>query len=167
MFIFPFLCFFVLLCCIFVSFFFFFFLMIRRPPRSTRTDTLFPYTTLFRSKNGRIVVDLFLRIGGAAQAFVEVAMLEDQPRDQRNRDAKNLERDAAQIDDGNVVLLARAVAENGSERLLERDRLGFLAKEEVEAPVVNLGLETIQTVGQPPIEAALRVPRLTGIRLVA
>src|SRR3546814_13820530 len=25
-------------------------LMIRRPPRSTRTDTLFPYTTLFRSK---------------------------------------------------------------------------------------------------------------------
>src|SRR3546814_3392324 len=29
-------------CCVF-------FLMIRRPPRSTRTDTLFPYTTLFRS----------------------------------------------------------------------------------------------------------------------
>src|SRR3546814_15660982 len=27
-----------------------FFLMIRRPPRSTRTDTLFPYTTLFRSR---------------------------------------------------------------------------------------------------------------------
>src|SRR3546814_9295636 len=30
-------------------FYLFFFLMIRRPPRSTRTDTLFPYTTLFRS----------------------------------------------------------------------------------------------------------------------
>src|SRR3546814_16574698 len=28
----------------------FFFLMIRRPPRSTRTDTLLPYTTLFRSQ---------------------------------------------------------------------------------------------------------------------
>src|SRR3546814_715694 len=27
--------------------------MIRRPPRSTRTDTLFPYTTLFRSDRGR------------------------------------------------------------------------------------------------------------------
>src|SRR3546814_1725351 len=27
--------------------------MIRRPPRSTRTDTLFPYTTLFRSIKGR------------------------------------------------------------------------------------------------------------------
>src|SRR3546814_17944515 len=32
-----------------VRYIFFFFLMIRRPPRSTRTDTLFPYTTLFRS----------------------------------------------------------------------------------------------------------------------
>src|SRR3546814_16377119 len=29
----------------------FFFLMIRRPPRATRTDTLFPYTTLFRSRS--------------------------------------------------------------------------------------------------------------------
>src|SRR3546814_17208028 len=33
----------------------FFFLMIRRPPRSTRTDTLFPYTTLFRSHDLRVV----------------------------------------------------------------------------------------------------------------
>src|SRR3546814_20248257 len=32
-----------------IFFFIFFFLMIRRPPRSTRTDPLFPYTTLFRS----------------------------------------------------------------------------------------------------------------------
>src|SRR3546814_16598909 len=32
---------------------FFFFLMILRPPRSTRTDTLFPYTTLFRSDRNR------------------------------------------------------------------------------------------------------------------
>src|SRR3546814_13803393 len=32
---------------------FFCFLMIRRPPRSTRTDTLFPYTTLFRSLRAR------------------------------------------------------------------------------------------------------------------
>src|SRR3546814_16392571 len=31
----------------------FFFLRIRRPPRSTRTDTLFPYTTLFRSRRHR------------------------------------------------------------------------------------------------------------------
>src|SRR3546814_6875285 len=35
--------------CVLSEFLTFFFLMIRRPPRSTRTDTLFPYTTLFRS----------------------------------------------------------------------------------------------------------------------
>src|SRR3546814_15848867 len=33
----------------FDCFIYFFFLMIRRPPRSTRTDTRLPYTTLFRS----------------------------------------------------------------------------------------------------------------------
>src|SRR3546814_9134469 len=38
-----------------------FFLMIRRPPRSTRTDTLFPYTTLFRS------VRTFSRTGETAR----------------------------------------------------------------------------------------------------
>src|SRR3546814_6913629 len=42
--IFSFYCVFLLCTSIY-----FFFLMIRRPPRSTRTDTLFPYTTLFRS----------------------------------------------------------------------------------------------------------------------
>src|SRR3546814_21128143 len=44
-------------------FWFFFFLMIRRPPRSTRPDTLFPYTTLFRSwylgeQGGHAVADV-------------------------------------------------------------------------------------------------------------
>src|SRR3546814_17452255 len=34
----------------------FFFLIIRRPPRSTRTDTLFPYTTLFRSQHNDAVI---------------------------------------------------------------------------------------------------------------
>src|SRR3546814_2344370 len=35
-----------------------FVVMIRRPPRSTRTDTLFPYTTLFRSARARPVLQL-------------------------------------------------------------------------------------------------------------
>src|SRR3546814_10244297 len=39
--------------CVLLCIVFFFFLMIRRPPRSTRTDTLFPYTTLFRSPRPR------------------------------------------------------------------------------------------------------------------
>src|SRR3546814_17928279 len=49
--------------CFFVSFFFF---MIRRPPRSTRTDTLFPYTTLFRSGGSASKPGGARRIGCAA-----------------------------------------------------------------------------------------------------
>src|SRR3546814_20231711 len=45
-------------------FFFFFFLMIRRPPRSTRIDTLFPYTTLFRSLSARPSLYLRQRLFG-------------------------------------------------------------------------------------------------------
>src|SRR3546814_14628616 len=41
-------------CC---SMYYVFVLMIRRPPRSTRTDTLFPYTTLFRSCHEEQVTD--------------------------------------------------------------------------------------------------------------
>src|SRR3546814_14018802 len=66
----------------------FFFLMIRRPPRSTRTDTLFPYTTLFRSTaavqptaeaDGGSIADLlgaagartYQTVGGAARDFAQ------------------------------------------------------------------------------------------------
>src|SRR3546814_16490775 len=46
----------------------FFFLMLRRPPRSTRTDTLFPYTTLFRSVASAFVAlavpDIFRTLKG-------------------------------------------------------------------------------------------------------
>src|SRR5881409_3176459 len=45
---------------------FFFFLMMRRPPRSTRETTLFPYTTLFRSRPS----------GGDEQRAVDAAGLE-------------------------------------------------------------------------------------------
>src|SRR3546814_12215309 len=55
-----------LFCCFFSCVFF---LMIRRPPRSTRTDTLFPYTTLFRSAEGQ-------RHGGIAQGAAQ-ALLEE------------------------------------------------------------------------------------------
>src|SRR3546814_10916518 len=48
---------FVVCICFLTWFFFFFFLMIRRPPRSTRTDTLFPYTTLFRSNLSFVAPD--------------------------------------------------------------------------------------------------------------
>src|SRR3546814_17690909 len=37
--------------------------MLRRPPRSTRTDTLFPYTTLFRSPSDATISNLYLGVG--------------------------------------------------------------------------------------------------------
>src|SRR3546814_19307629 len=63
----------VVLCC-YCWLLFFFVLMIRRPPRSTRTDTLFPYTTLFRSHFGFDVADLDARAGmqtGVMQRFIQ------------------------------------------------------------------------------------------------
>src|SRR3546814_15293990 len=48
------------------------FLMIRRPPRSTRTDTLFPYTTLFRS----VGVGARVRVHGVGQAALLADLLE-------------------------------------------------------------------------------------------
>src|SRR3546814_385835 len=42
----------------------FFFLILRRPPRSTRTDTLFPYTTLFRSFRDQASVTVVLASAG-------------------------------------------------------------------------------------------------------
>src|SRR3546814_13448352 len=56
---------------------FFFFLMIRRPPRSTRTDTRLPYTTLFRShqpdhplpRAGRRTGDILSALGGRGQGL--------------------------------------------------------------------------------------------------
>src|SRR3546814_14605901 len=52
-------------CCVF-----FFFLIILRPPRSTRTDTLFPYTTLFRSRFAHLRL---LRLDGAGIEAHQIA----------------------------------------------------------------------------------------------
>src|SRR3546814_10550560 len=54
--------------------------MIRRPPRSTRTNTLFPYTTLFRSLLGRQAGDVE-RIGDAAGEEVIADLFRDLDRD--------------------------------------------------------------------------------------
>src|SRR3546814_9734550 len=46
--------------------------MLRRPPRSTRTDTLFPYTTLFRSWLEGLMIDITTRGGGTTLTLVVV-----------------------------------------------------------------------------------------------
>src|SRR3546814_2903111 len=75
-----------------------FFLMIRRPPRSTRTDTLFPYTTLFRSHRLR-----HRKAGGR-----QVGLCEEiypgrcprrcrQPADRRHRDRHRSEEHTSEL----------------------------------------------------------------------
>src|SRR3546814_8812392 len=55
-------------------FFLLFFLMIRRPPRSTRTDTLFPYTTLFRSElTGHDIFSSLLALGHGRETIQGLA----------------------------------------------------------------------------------------------
>src|SRR3546814_14341380 len=49
--------------------------MIRRPPRSTRTDTLFPYTTLFRSLIGGTVLLVITSAKLTALVFLVVPMV--------------------------------------------------------------------------------------------
>src|SRR3546814_4492167 len=70
------------MCCLFVqvnvsifTIVLFFLLMIRRPPRSTRTDTLFPYTTLFRSR--RAAADLHLARQHDVERVALLALGED------------------------------------------------------------------------------------------
>src|SRR3546814_7308709 len=47
--------------------------MIRRPPRSTRTDTLFPYTTLFRSTQPEMLTSC--QLSGSTMATVPTSTL--------------------------------------------------------------------------------------------
>src|SRR3546814_11115459 len=54
--------------------------MIRRPPRSTRTDTLFPYTTLFRSHGKSNLADRIIQLcGGLTAREMESQVLDNNP----------------------------------------------------------------------------------------
>src|SRR3546814_16709179 len=60
----------------YITDFCFLFLMIRRPPRSTRTDTLFPYTTLFRSA----LLEILHALGNIAHQARKAATTQQQNR---------------------------------------------------------------------------------------
>src|SRR3546814_3649926 len=51
--------------------------MIRRPPRSTRTDTLFPYTTLFRSTGARLTAARARTLTRLLKRYPAVLLVED------------------------------------------------------------------------------------------
>src|SRR3546814_3848591 len=95
--------------------------MIRRPPRSTRTDTLFPYTTLFRSDRCREILApmaLIALVGasetlpdGSLRALVTVA------------GETLIERQAARLADVGVAHIAVAVGAVPGELLAACDRI--------------------------------------------
>src|SRR3546814_6616442 len=86
---------------------YFFFLMIRRPPRSTRTDTLFPYTTLFRSE--RVAgADVSVMLLGASGTGKEVI-------------ARGVHSSSRRTDAPFVAINCAAIPEN----LLEAELFGY------------------------------------------
>src|SRR3546814_2781441 len=115
--------------------------MIRRPPRSTRTDTLFPYTTLFRSRRCRrpgtpvllpvprslVTPRLVVRQGESEHAAAALARFEEQPPlvvlDDRAADRK---------------ADAQAVVLGGEER---REQLVLLGRTEPGAAVADADLD--------------------------
>src|SRR3546814_3081360 len=54
--------------------------MIRRPPRSTRTDTRFPYTTLFRSWGTKLAIDMINERGGVAGYKIQATYADAQSK---------------------------------------------------------------------------------------
>src|SRR3546814_19299534 len=80
--------------------------MTRRPPKSTRTDTLFPYTTLFRSKPDRQARLLMRRQDGAN---IRPAEPRHQPRwshHVQQPHCRHVERQLERLTDGDVALVS-------------------------------------------------------------
>src|SRR3546814_9094593 len=99
--------------------------MIRRPPRSTRTDTLFPYTTLFRAR------------------IEQADALERGPA---GKDGRVVEGRHAGRDDGRIVRVPR-ITEAGSVLLIENEG----AKNEIRAGILDHGHRALELVGGQPI----------------
>src|SRR3546814_18629466 len=110
-----------------MCFYVLFFLMIRRPPRSTRTDTLFPYTTLFRSARSsdwrlgrRQAIGHFPQGGHGAH----IGALDDRPAEQAARawageqigDAERARRFAHRGDAGRIAAEGRDIAPHPLQR---------------------------------------------------
>src|SRR3546814_5356027 len=88
--------------------------MVRRPPRSTRTDTLFPYTTLFRSRDGKLRKIRARSVVMASGGWVNRTIVGDLP---------NSHRQAYRAFHYGPVMIANVALRNW--RFF--DRLGFLA----------------------------------------
>src|SRR3546814_8499730 len=99
----------------------FFFLMIRRPPRSTRTDTLFPYTTLFRSP--RVCARHKSHHPGAARpARADRPIRDETPALRRTRSEEHTSELQSLMRISYAVFCLKKKKNNTSEKAQHRDR---------------------------------------------
>src|SRR3546814_13443098 len=100
--------------------------MIRRPPRSTRTDTLFPYTTLFRSDQFDDLVGIHRLLrgdrdrGGDATEFLQRYVLGEQPA-QHLRQRGERQRLRRQRGDQMLGAFLEAVEQRSEERRVGKE----------------------------------------------
>src|SRR3546814_1407604 len=142
-----------MLCCIsyVLFFFFFFFLRIRRPPRSTLTDTLFPYTTLFRS--APLVVDNQVRQRHRLAEFLGAAA------------ARDRHQHGSQAADGAHRGPLRAVWRASGARLRRRaqaDRQALLNERPGDGVPAGQGVARPRHAGLVPASNDQRAPALEG-----
>src|SRR3546814_12744870 len=152
--------------------------MIRRPPRSTRTDTLFPYTTLFRSpiirtcKPALIIALLAGTLAVPAAASTRPADLADYIK-ARAADAEGDARraalgyaaalDAAPANELVAIRTYRAALEEGDTALVDR-ALGVLERSAVapqDSALWGLAGRVAAKGGTTPASATAAVPRVT------
>src|SRR3546814_12642383 len=95
--------------------------MIRRPPRSTRTDTLFPYTTLFRSLRHQFLAELFraalpvgLEAGLPVTRDLALAVLPEQVLRRAELALLGVDRAGRAADEGEEVLVNRLPGHDGT-----------------------------------------------------
>src|SRR3546814_15654789 len=106
--------------------------MIRRPPRSTRTDTLFPYTTLFRSA--------FLSDSANSYFGASPPRIREEPSRKRHGAPALYSRIiSAELDRGHIHVFGAMIARSASEvRFRIRQRFGPLLEDQA---IVRLGFD--------------------------
>src|SRR3546814_2375452 len=97
--------------------------MIRRPPRSTRTDTLFPYTTLFRSPLHLVAVGIDL----SDQVEIDEAVVDrcHQRIGFRQRDSAKHAVAARRVDDDEIGRFAKGRSEEHTSELQSLMRISY------------------------------------------
>src|SRR3546814_4006278 len=93
--------------------------MIRRPPRSTRTDTLFPYTTLFRSQWGGCKVVFDGSLGSRTARFYEPYADDPTTRGIIVTDPADLRRWMEGADKAGLQVAAHAIGDEANDIVLD------------------------------------------------